>query len=65
MEHEIKEDEDADETMDSTTEEGVIRRGLSILDSTCGDTTVGDTTLDESNLGDSTLDTSEIGKTIF
>merc|ERR1711874_108189 len=51
------EDEDADETMDSTTEEGVIRRGLSILDSTVGDSTIGDSTLDTSELETSAADT--------
>lgn len=56
-------DEDADETMDSTldttNEAGVIRRGLSILDSTVGDTTLeGDSTLDTSELDTSALDTS-------
>jgi len=56
------EDEDADDTLDSTldtTNEGnVIRRGLSILDSTVGDSTLGDSTLDTSELDTSAMDTS-------
>merc|ERR1739838_202234 len=50
-----EEDEDMDSTLDTTSEGNVIRRGLSILDSTVGDSTLGDSTL-----GDSTLDTSEL-----
>merc|ERR1711956_195661 len=47
---------EADDTLD---ESGVIRRGLSILESTMeGDTTVGDSTLDPSEIDTSAMDTS-------
>jgi len=50
------EETEADDTLD---ESGVIRRGLSILESTMeGDTTVGDSTLDTSEIDTSAMDTS-------
>jgi FK506-binding nuclear protein len=53
-----EEDEDMDSTLDTTSEGNVIRRGLSILDSTVGDSTLGDSTLDTSELDTSAMDTS-------
>lgn len=53
-----EEEEDMDSTLDTTSEGNVIRRGLSILDSTVGDSTLGDSTLDTSELDTSAMDTS-------
>merc|ERR1739848_740622 len=56
-----KADNDDDEGDDTLDESGVIRRGLSILESTMeGDTTVGDSTLDTSEIDTSAMDTSAI-----
>merc|ERR1712127_781233 len=58
-EEEDSSDEEETEGDDTLDESGVIRRGLSILESTMeGDTTVGDSTLDTSEIDTSAMDTS-------
>jgi len=58
-EEEDSSDEEETEADDTLDESGVIRRGLSILESTMeGDTTVGDSTLDTSEIDTSAMDTS-------